>query len=61
MRILVDENIPHITVDALRKLGHDVKDIRGPSERGLADPDLWHIAALEGRLLVTTRQRIYRI
>jgi predicted nuclease of predicted toxin-antitoxin system len=54
MRILVDENIPRITVDALRMLGHDVKDIRGTSERGLADPDIWRIAALEGRLLVTT-------
>jgi hypothetical protein len=29
MRILVDENIPRLTVDRLRELGHDVQDIRG--------------------------------
>ena len=28
MKILVDENIPAITVEALQKLGHDVLDIR---------------------------------
>jgi hypothetical protein len=28
MKILVDENIPNITVDELRAMGHDVLDIR---------------------------------
>ncbi len=28
MRILVDENIPNITVRELRAMGHDVLDIR---------------------------------
>jgi predicted nuclease of predicted toxin-antitoxin system len=54
MKILVDENMPRITVDGLRALGHNVKDLRGTSQRGLADPDLWQIAMLEARLLVTT-------
>jgi hypothetical protein len=31
MRVLVDENIPRMTVEGLRALGHDVKDIRGTS------------------------------
>ncbi len=54
MKILVDENIPRMTVDGLRALGHDVKDIRGTAQRGLPDPDLWEIASEEVRLLVTT-------
>ena len=41
MRVLFDENIPGITVEALRALGHDVKDIRGTSDQGIADCDLW--------------------
>jgi hypothetical protein len=28
MKILVDENIPRMTVNRLRELGHDVRDIR---------------------------------
>lgn len=54
MRILVDENIPRITVDRLRALGHDVKDIRGTGEQGLADSSLWEVALRERRLLITT-------
>ena len=54
MRILVDENVPRMTVDGLRASGHNVKDLRGTYQSGLADPDLWQIAMGEGRLLVTT-------
>jgi predicted nuclease of predicted toxin-antitoxin system len=54
MKILVDENIPRMTVEYLRALGHDVKDVRGTSEQSLRDPDLWQVAISEGRLLVTT-------
>lgn len=54
MRILVDENIPRMTVDALRALGNDVKDIRGTPAEGLADSELWRVANAEARLLITT-------
>lgn len=54
MKILVDENIPRITVDRLVLLGHDVKDIRGGADQGLPDPELWRVAITESRLLVTT-------
>lgn len=54
MRILVDENIPRMTVGRLRELGHDVKDIRGTEEEGLADAGLWDVAVRERRLLITT-------
>jgi predicted nuclease of predicted toxin-antitoxin system len=54
MKILVDENIPRMTVNRLRELGHEVKDIRGTANQGLGDSGLWSIAVGEGRLLVTT-------
>jgi len=54
MRILVDENIPLVTVERLRELGHDVLDIRGTADQGLEDPELWSRALAERRLLITT-------
>jgi predicted nuclease of predicted toxin-antitoxin system len=54
MKVLVDENIPLMTVDRLRELGHNVKDIRGTSSSGLSDPDLWELAISQERLLITT-------
>lgn len=54
MNILVDENIPLMTVRALREAGHDVLDIRGTADQGMKDPPLWEMAQAEGRLLVTT-------
>jgi predicted nuclease of predicted toxin-antitoxin system len=50
MRILVDENIPRMSVDALRAPGHDVKT----SDEGLVDTDLWALALAESRALITT-------
>jgi predicted nuclease of predicted toxin-antitoxin system len=35
-------------------LGHDVKDIRGTSDQGMADADLWALALGESRTLTTT-------
>jgi predicted nuclease of predicted toxin-antitoxin system len=54
MRILVDENIPPMTVDRLRELGHDVKDVRGTAEQGLLDSELWRVVLTENRMLITT-------
>ncbi|MGH7597892.1 MAG: DUF5615 family PIN-like protein [bacterium] len=54
MKIIVDENIPLMTVEALRKLGHDVLDIRGTPDEGSPDDDLWSMSQMEGRLLITT-------
>ncbi len=56
MRVLVDENIPRITVDALRSRGHDVKDIRGTAGQGISDSDLWALALAEARALITTEK-----
>jgi predicted nuclease of predicted toxin-antitoxin system len=54
MRMLVDENIPNMTIQELRENGHDVKDIRGTPDEGLSDDLLWDIALNEKRLLITT-------
>ncbi len=54
MKICVDENIPLVTVTELKNLGHDVLDIRGTIEQGLADDLLWEKVQRENRLLITT-------
>jgi len=54
MRILVDENVPNITVHELQALGHNVLDIRGTERQGMFDDELWPFAQTEQRTLVTT-------
>ena len=54
MNILVDENIPLASVEQLRKMGHDVFDIRGTDDEGISDELLWNRACREKRLLITT-------
>lgn len=54
MRILVDENIPLLSVNELRAFGHDVMDIRGTNLEGVGDEELWKIVQKEKRLLITT-------
>ena len=54
MKLLVDENIPRMTVNTLRDMGHDVKDLRQTPEQGISDEVLWDIAQHEKRLVVTT-------
>ena len=54
MKILVDENIPMISVAQLRQMDHDVLDIRGTDAQGMTDETLWNKACQEGRLLITT-------
>ncbi|MFZ5563296.1 MAG: DUF5615 family PIN-like protein [Thermodesulfobacteriota bacterium] len=54
MKILVDENIPLVTVHALRDLRHDVIDIRGTTDQGITDEELWRKAQSQNCLLITT-------
>jgi predicted nuclease of predicted toxin-antitoxin system len=54
MKILVDENIPLKSVQALREMGHEVLDIRGTPDEGVTDEVLWGIVQQEKRLLITT-------
>jgi predicted nuclease of predicted toxin-antitoxin system len=54
MRVLVDENIPSMTVRALSEDGHVVLDVRGTAQEGATDPDLWTLAQQQSCLLITT-------
>jgi len=54
MKILVDENIPLMTAQILREMGHEVLDIRGTLDKGASDETLWKISQREGQLLITT-------
>ena len=54
MKIVVDENIPLMTIAMLRDLNHEVLDIRGTPDEGSPDDDLWSRSQKEGRLLITT-------
>ena len=60
MKIIADENIPLITVKELRAKGFDVADIRGSSEQGMPDEELWLKVQEEKRLLIT-EYRLYSI
>jgi predicted nuclease of predicted toxin-antitoxin system len=54
MKICVDENIPYVTVQELKRLGHDVLDLRGTSDQGMPDDLLWTMIQKEERLLIST-------
>lgn len=54
MKVAVDENIPLVTVDEMRHLGHDVLDVRGTPLQGIPDPELWALSQAQERLLITT-------
>jgi len=53
MKLLVDEHIPRMTVQALVDMGHDVLDIRGSELEGLPDNELWDLAQSQQRVLVS--------
>src|ERR1043165_1861928 len=54
MNIIVDENIPRSTVDALRAMGHTVIDVRGTQAEGSSDDTLWRTAQEAQAILITT-------
>ncbi len=52
MRLIVDENIPSLSVDLLRRAGHDVLSI-AETAPSTPDPGVMHLAVRESRILVT--------
>jgi len=54
MKILVDENIPLMTVEALEQLGHEVLDLRGTGHQGKNDDTVWSLVRKGRRMLITT-------
>ena len=54
MKIFADENIPLMTVHALRNMGYDVIDVHEPAKKGMTDNEIWGTCQREGRLLIST-------
>ncbi len=54
MKIVVDEHIPLMTVQTLREMGHEVRDIRGTPDEGMHDDELWMMVQRQRCLLITT-------
>ena len=54
MNIVVDENVPNRTIEALRTLGHVVTDVKLTVVRGEADEGVWALARRERALLIST-------
>jgi predicted nuclease of predicted toxin-antitoxin system len=52
VKLLVDENIPAMTVSELRRRGHDVLDFRGTQKEGVPDSFVWNLVQKEGRVLI---------
>ena len=53
MKIAVDEHIPLMTVQALREMGHEVRDIRGTPDEGMQDDGLWRMVQRQRCLFIT--------
>jgi hypothetical protein len=54
VKLLLDEQISGKVAERLQDRGHDVTAVTDdPSLRGLSDPDLFEVAQLQGRALVT--------
>ncbi len=60
MKIVVDENIPRRTVDALRAMKHEVIDLRQTDNKGADDAKLWEVAQQNGALIITTDKGFVR-
>jgi predicted nuclease of predicted toxin-antitoxin system len=52
LRLIADENIPRVAVDALRSAGHDVVSI-AEADAGLSDAEILVLASATDRVLVT--------
>ncbi len=58
MKILVDENIPLKSVQALREIGYEVLDIRGTPTEGVTDEVLWEIVQKEKNFISFPRSSV---
>jgi hypothetical protein len=61
-RLYADENFPHPTVDALRRLGHDVRTAAEAGQAGLGIPDeeVLVFAHADVRALLTHNRKHFR-
>jgi hypothetical protein len=61
-RLYADENFPNPTVEALRRLGHNVLTVADAGQAGLGvpDEDLLVFAHSDGRALLTHNRKHFR-
>ena len=61
-RLYADENFPHLAVEALRRLGHDVLTASeaGRAGLGLSDEDVLAFAHSAGRAVLTHNRKHFR-
>ena len=53
MRFLIDENLPASLSRLLQETGHDILEVAASPLRGSSDEQLWKLAAIEQRILIT--------
>lgn len=53
MRFLIDENLPASLSRLLQETGHDILEVAASPLRGSSDEQLWKLAAIEKRILIT--------
>ena len=54
MRLKLDENLPALSVEWLRELGHDAEHVRDEGLLSRPDEEVWEASQREGRTVVTT-------
>ena len=61
-RLYADENFPYPTVEALRRLGHDVLTAgeAGQADLGIADEEVLSSAHADGRAVLTHNRKHFR-
>ncbi|OIN97083.1 hypothetical protein AUJ66_04400 [Candidatus Desantisbacteria bacterium CG1_02_38_46] len=53
MKFLIDADVPRRVFYALKKLGHDVVDIRERKPTGISDDEIYSFAQQEQRIIIT--------
>ncbi|MBA7556612.1 hypothetical protein ES705_49327 [subsurface metagenome] len=59
MKFFLDENFPKKAISLLEELGYEVFDIRGTSQEGLSDVELFSVVKKKESILLTTDKDFY--
>ncbi len=54
MKFFLDENFPKSSENILKELGHEIVDIRGTSEEGMSDLNIFKLAQEKEAVFLTT-------
>ena len=53
MKFLIDADIPKSIFHLLKKIGHDVTDVRNSKFPGMSDDEVYNLAIKEQRIIIT--------